>query len=97
MGKNNMADPTGIAEYINTALGTAAVAGAAFAAKWIRDRVHAYFDYLEAKIARWNSKPATKEDRSREIAAGLKVLRIRAPKCHPWGRCQQGRHSQGRL
>jgi hypothetical protein len=42
-----------ITDYINTALGTAALAIAAVAAKWIRDVVHRYFAYLEYKKKRW--------------------------------------------
>lgn len=46
-----------LTDYLNTALGAAALAAATFAANWVRNVVHKYFKYLEAKVARWSLKP----------------------------------------
>lgn len=45
-----------ITDYINTALASAALAAAAYAANWVRNVVHRYFSYLEAKAKRWAMK-----------------------------------------
>lgn len=66
-----------IAEYINTALGAAALGGAAFAANWIRKVVIRYFLYIEAKVARWSTKRSvliTPEMRSAMEVAAAQVL-----------------------
>jgi|GEM_PF-6649480 len=80
-----MEDLKWITENINTALGALALAGATYAANWVRKVIRTYLNYLEMKMARWLGKHKETEKCDPmidQVMAGLKIIRAILEKKH---------------